>query len=240
MTQRPLDERIDEVVLGLASDAEQAEIEALAAADPVVAARLERARARFGELDATADEVPLPEGLWTRVAARLDEAPAEPLESAGTVVPLAARNRGDKPADTRWRLAALASLAASLVLAVALGWSLLTMPQPTVVAVLLDAGGKPVALVEGAADNTTWITLLDGAAVPQGQVMQVWTKPTEEGPPVSLGLLPSGTGTRLSVEGLPPPRRDQLYEITFEPEGGSPTNLPTGPIHGKGLAQQPI
>ncbi|MCC4244040.1 anti-sigma factor [Stappia indica] len=240
MTQRPLEERIDEVVLGLASEAEHAEIEALAAADPQVAARLERARARFGELDATADEVPLPEGLWNRVAARLDEAPTAPAASHGNVVPLSAKARGRTDTDTRWRFAALASLAASLVLAVALGWSLLTMPQPTVVAVLLDAGGKPVALVEGAADNTTWITLLDGAAVPQGQVMQVWTKPTEEGPPVSLGLLPSGTGTRLSVEGLPPPRRDQLYEITFEPAGGSPTNLPTGPIHGKGLAQQPI
>jgi len=72
------------------------------------------------------------------------------------------------------------------------------------------------------------------------QVMQVWTKPEEDGPPVSLGLLSTGRSSTLTIDGLPTPRPQQLYEITFEPAGGSPTQLPTGPILGKGLAKEPV
>jgi len=56
-----------------------------------------------------------------------------------------------------------------------------------------------------------------------------------------LGIdLPSERSGVLEVEGLPSPAADQLYEITFEPDGGSPTNLPTGPILGKGFAKTPV
>jgi hypothetical protein len=97
-----------------------------------------------------------------------------------------------------------------------------------VVAVLLDDRGDAIALVESGPDNTTRVTLLERPDVPAGHVMQVWTKPEEDGPPVSLGLLTSGLSRVLSVQGLPEPHPAQLYEITFEPAGGSPTNLPTG------------
>ena len=70
--------------------------------------------------------------------------------------------------------------------------------------------------------------------------MQVWTKPDADGPPVSLGILDRVESTQLGAEGLPTPSVNQLYEITFEQKGGSPTGLPIGPIHGKGLAQQPL
>ncbi|MWB79014.1 hypothetical protein GLS40_13325, partial [Pseudooceanicola sp. 216_PA32_1] len=45
----------------------------------------------------------------------------------------------------------------------------------------------------------------------------------------------SGRSGTLMIDGLPAPHPQQLYEITVEPAGGSPTNLPTGPILGKGL-----
>ena len=67
--------------------------------------------------------------------------------------------------------------------------------------------------------------------------MQVWTKPDDSGPPVSLGLFETGTSPALTVDGLPTPQLCQLYEVTTEPAGGSPINLPTGPILGKGLAK---
>ncbi|MEO4041217.1 anti-sigma factor [Hoeflea sp. CAU 1731] len=81
---------------------------------------------------------------------------------------------------------------------------------------------------------------LEAAQVPDNQVMQVWTKPDSDGPPVSPGLLPFERSGILEVEGLPSPAADQLYEITFEPEGGSPTNVPTGPVLGKGFAKSPV
>ncbi|MGO4854657.1 anti-sigma factor [Phaeovulum sp. W22_SRMD_FR3] len=250
MSDRPLMERIDEVVLGLASDAEQAEIAALCAADADLAAALERARQRFGALDDTADVLPLPEGLWGRVEQALEVSAAETVTPdalasdtvpAARILPFAARptSSATGPRDG-WRLAALGGMAASLLLAVSLGWSLMSGTRPTVVAVLLDDQGQPFALVEGAADNTTLVTLLEQARVPENQVMQVWTKPDAAGKPVSLGLLATARSRALSVEGLPPPHADQLYEITFEPAGGSPTQLPTGPILGKGFAKTPI
>ncbi|MCQ0970180.1 anti-sigma factor [Paracoccus sp. TK19116] len=241
MTDRSLDLLIDEVVLGLASDAETARLEDLAARDPDIAMRLARARDRFAPLDETADDLPLPEHFWERLEPRLSksedksQAPASD-SSGGDVIDLeAVRAR-----LSRWRSAAMGGIAASLLLAFVLGWTLFSTVDPLVVAVLLDDSGEAIALVESGPDNTTRVTLLERPDVPAGEVMQVWTKPEDDGPPVSLGLLSTGLSGILSVEGLPEPHPSQLYEITFEPAGGSPTNLPTGPILGKGLAKAPV
>ena len=239
MTDRALDLLIDEVVLGLADEGAVAHLEALAARDPDIAARMEQARQRFAPLDETADELPLPDGLWERVQAQIDTSatskPARP--SAPDNVVEFATLRG---ALNRWRGAALGGMAAAILLACVLGWSMMNTSQPLVVAVLLDTQGEPIALIEGGPDNTTRVTLLERPDVPSNQVMQVWTKPDADGPPVSLGLLNTARSRVLSVKGLPAPHPKQLYEITFEPDGGSPTNLPTGPILGKGLAKAPV
>lgn len=237
-----LHERIDEVVFGLASEAEVAEIEALCAADPEIAILLDRARVRFGALDDTADRLAVPVDLWARIESALedrqilgDDPISAPASAEGAKVIAFAPRR-----PFGWRAAAFSGAAAAAVMALALGWSLMRMPDPTVIAVLLDSEGQPIAVVEGAENNKTLITMLENARVPEDQVMQVWTKPASSGAPVSLGLLAAARSRTLSVEGLPPPRAEQLYEITFEPTGGSPTNLPTGPILGKGFAKTPV
>ena len=74
MTDRSLDILIDEVVLGLADPTEVTRIEALADRDPDIAARLDRARRRFAPLDETVDEAPLPDDLWSRIDAAIDQA----------------------------------------------------------------------------------------------------------------------------------------------------------------------
>ncbi|WP_285674930.1 anti-sigma factor, partial [Paralimibaculum aggregatum] len=146
---------------------------------------------------------------------------------------------GEARQPVRGSLVTLGALAASLLLAVALAVSLTWQPAPQVVAVLLDDAGQPFALVEGAEDNTTRITVLGEAEVPDGRVLQVWTKPGPDRPPVSLGTVARAVGATLGARGLPPPTAGQLYEITLEVQGGSPTGLPTGPILGKGLARVP-
>ena len=236
---RDLQERIDEVVIGLAEPDEIDAIEKLAAEAPDIALMLERTRARFAELDETASPEELPADMWARISEKIDHSANEQSPDSN-VVPLS-RSKLSGPQLSRpmiWTTSA--SIAASLVMAVLLGWSLLSKPDPTVIAVLINDAGRPVALVEGAKDNTTLITLLGSASVPAGRVMQVWTKPKDDGPPVSLGVLDRPEGATLSVQGLPVPSTRQLYEITFEQDGGSPTGLPTGPIYGKGLAQHPL
>lgn len=248
MIDRSLDLLIDEVALGLADAADVARLNALAASDPAIAARLEQARLRLIALDDTADPMPLPADFWSRIEARLD---AEDAAASPPTAPQTAPQNAPQPSNvvdlatirataTRWRLTALAGIAATLALAVMLAFVALSRPEPAVIAVLLNDAGEAIALVEGLADNTTRITLLERQSVATDKVMQVWTKPTEDGPPVSLGLLESGTSSTLSIDGLPTPRPQQLYEITFEPAGGSPTQLPTGPILGKGLAKEPV
>lgn len=240
MTDRSLDILIDEAVLGLADDAEIARLDALVQQDPAVAARLEQARARFGALDDTADELPLPDGFWPRIAAKLATVEVDdhagPTLVADNVIQLGPLRRK----INQWRGAALGSIAATVTLALFAGWMMFQNVEPTVIAVLLNDQGEAIALIEGRADNTTKVTLLERANVPRNQVMQVWTKPQDDGLPVSLGLLTTGLSRTLVIDGLPTPTPQQLYEITVEPAGGSPTNLPTGPILGKGLAKAPV
>ena len=246
MTDRSLDILIYETVLGLADEADAARLLAMAENDPDIALRLDRARARFAPLDDTADELDLPEGFWDRVDQTLDKdtdapetppaTPAETQAPSADVTDLSAIRRR----LGRWRSTAIGGLAAAILLALTLGWTLTTPRDPAVIAVLLNDQGEAIALVEGRPDNTTLVTLLERAEVAPERVMQVWTKPDADGPPVSLGLLQTGRSSTLTIEGLPPPHPQQLYEITVEPAGGSPTNLPTGPILGKGLAKEPV
>ena len=136
-----------------------------------------------------------------------------------------------------WRTVAGGALAASVALATVL-WSVVaSQSDPLVMAVLLNSEGQSVAVVEAYGDDSFRITPLEAMTPRDAQVLQVWTKPDPDGPPVSLAILDAAERVRINGPDLPPPAAEQLYEITLEPPGGSPTGLPTGPILGKGLAQ---
>jgi anti-sigma-K factor RskA len=81
--------------------------------------------------------------------------------------------------------------------------------------------------------------MLADFAVPGDKTIQVWTLPSKDVGPVSLGLIDGVRSARLDGPALPTPRSDQLYEITLEQAGGSPTGRPTGPILAKGFARMP-
>jgi anti-sigma-K factor RskA len=64
--------------------------------------------------------------------------------------------------------------------------------------------------------------------------------PSRERGPVSVGLMDRPRTLELQLGDLPRPSADQLFEITLEPAGGSPTGRPTGPILFKGNTAQPL
>jgi anti-sigma-K factor RskA len=64
--------------------------------------------------------------------------------------------------------------------------------------------------------------------------LEVWTLPSRERGPVSVGLMNQARTLTLSLKDLPATRTDQLFEITLEPATGSPTGRPTGPVLFKG------
>jgi anti-sigma-K factor RskA len=68
--------------------------------------------------------------------------------------------------------------------------------------------------------------------VPEGRAIEVWSLPSCERGPVSVGLRDRARTLQLSLKDLPRP--DQLFELTLEPATGSPTGRPTGPVLFKG------
>ena len=131
--------------------------------------------------------------------------------------------------------------AASVLATLGGGYGLYTIAQqkPRMIVVLLDAQAQPVSLVETYEGQRIRVVPLTNIAVPEGKTLQVWTLPSREQGPVSMGLMPAPSATTLAGPELPTPKLEQLYEITIEQAGGSPTGKPTGPIVGKGFAKLP-
>lgn len=232
----------DEYVLGLLDPAEEASVEARLSREPQLAAAIGSARDRFVELDLAAEPMAVPVGLWDRIVADLGSQPSAPAKESRTPEPIVAATAAEAANDNAaspWRGRALAAMAASVLLATGLGVSLTRTPEPVVVAVLVSATGEPQALVEDFGDASARVTPLVDFEVPQGRTMQVWTLPSADLGPVSLGLLGAARSALLDGPELPRPKADQLYEITLEQEGGSPTGRPTGPILVKGFAKIP-
>lgn len=245
MTNAPFGDDIHmqagEYVLGLMDDAERAAFEARLAIDAAARAAVASARDRFLEIDTSAAPVAPSAGLWNRIEGAIGAAPSN-------VVDLSARRRRNEPtiagsgaqAPTRrsfWQGFAAASVLATL--GGGYGLYALSQQKPRMIVVLLDAQAQPVSLVETYEGQRIRVVPLTNIAVPEGKALQVWTLPSRETGPVSMGLMPGPAATTLVGPTLPTPKLEQLYEITIEQAGGSPTGKPTGPIVGKGFAKLP-
>ena len=216
-----------EYVLGLLESAAQLDAERRLASDPTFAGAVEAWRVRFGAFDDTAELQPASDELWRRIEVG---------------VPAVARRAAREPtAWTRFwnnlaalRATALGASLAALLLAVGLGFAIrVATQQPTMVAVLLD-GTRAGAVVHAFADGRVVLVPITSINVPPGRALEVWTLPSRERGPVSVGLMNQARTLQLSLKDLPPPVPDQLFEITLEPATGSPTGRPTGPELFKG------
>lgn len=224
-------ERADEYVLGLLEPHEAELVEAEIERDPELARAVASSRDRFLELDMAGAAMPVSDRLWERIDAAVDRRPVAPP----TAKPVPVNDN----ATPMWRLTALASMAASLLLAVGLVASFVLQAEPQVVAILVNDAGEPMVLVEDFGDRSARITPLGDFAPPGDRSMQVWTLPSQDLGPVSLGLLDGWQSAVLDGPSLPEPHEAQLYEITLEQPGGSTTGRPTGPILVKGFAKIP-
>lgn len=244
-TRTELLDMTDEYVLGLLDRDAADRIDAALEADCDVIAAVGASRARFLDLDLALDPEPVPPGLWDRVSAALPdnvarfERPATKGTGTGTGWPMTPANRTVAPTRRMVLTGAVAASLGLLVGTTASLWRVGTPPEAAVVAVLEGDDGTPRALIEDYGDDTVRVSFLVEPDVPAGRSMQVWTKPSEEIGPVSLAVLDDARSRVLAGPDLPEPTEAQLYEITFEPEGGSPTGLPTGPILALGLGRVP-
>ncbi len=223
-------------VFGLLSPDETARVEAAIIGDDALRIEIVRLQEHLRELDLAAVPEAVSDTLWTKIEDQLDDN-VLPFD-AGKPKQLARPGRSGY-----WRGFASAAIAASLLFALigSAFFGLRRQPsEPLAIAVLMDQEANPGVIVEAVADDQLRILPLVDIPIPEGRVLEVWTLLDPEAGPVSLGLLKESSEASLEGYSLPRPVADQLYEISLEPEGGSPVGRPTGPVLFKGLAKLPL
>jgi anti-sigma-K factor RskA len=233
-SDRDTDARAGEFVLGVADEADMARMEHEFQTDPEFARAVVQWRERLSALDRAAAPVEASSALWERIRHSVTTTPARQVPKAADRLPI-------WQSLSFWRGSALAGALASLLLAIGLGAVLTgTTRSPVVVAILEADDSTPGAIVEAFADGSIMLRPLQPIDVPDDKTLQVWTLWDRAVGPVPLGILGSLRQARFQRDGQPVPQEQQLYEITLEPKGGSPTGRPTGPILYKGLATSPL
>jgi anti-sigma-K factor RskA len=136
-----------------------------------------------------------------------------------------------------WRAASI--VLGAVVIAVALMPSAPVVPPVTI----LEVAPTQVAILQAPGQSSTpgWIVTVD----PKGNVLmdphvrsdipaetsaQLWTRNKHSPQPRSLGLIDPNKPVTIPAGLMGPIEPDQLFEITQEVAGGSPTGSPAGPI----------
>ena len=209
-----------EYVLGTLRPDQARAVEALALADPAVAAGLGAWEVRLGPFATLVPPVAPPWELWRRLAL------ATGIEGAQI------RFRGDGSigrvqASLRlWRRLAVVAALASVVLA-ALLLRLPPAAAPGLLAALSPTGIPGAAfLVRIDVDGNAVIVAPGPLPAASGRVLELWALAPDAGAPVSLGILPGAGIAHLRAAVRP---GTQLL-LSQEPAGGSPTGQPTGPV----------
>lgn len=206
-----------EYVLGTLSREEADRIAFEAESDPVLAGEIVAWERELTPLLLLVQPVTPPLTLWPRILASVHGAGVMPLT-------------GDRRIVTSlglWRGVAAASLLAAGIAGLAL---LDRHPVPTAVpvAVLTPIGTAQAAFVmEAQQDGSLSIVSIHPAAVPSGRDLELWSLAEGAKIPKPLGVLPAG-GLHLAADQLPPGRAQIL--VSLEPQSGSPTGQPTGPV----------
>jgi anti-sigma-K factor RskA len=219
-----------EYVLGTLRGRARQRFERVARTERIVADAVRGWEERLLPLAEALSPIAPPSRVWAAILARIRSAPAAPRARSLLWTPVG-----------WWRGLALAGLATSLALAIALLKP--TPPEDALVVVLAGQDAKP-ALVATSARASRYLTVkaIAPVAVAPDRALELWMLPAQ-GNPRSLGLVsmvsPAGVA-RIEL----PTAADQALQnipalaISLEPAGGSPTGLPTGPVLYTGPVQR--
>lgn len=131
-----------------------------------------------------------------------------------------------------WRFGAAFASVLAVVLALQLTATVdAPVPGTRYLAVLQSPDKQDAGwIVEAAVGGKLRLIPLGTTTVAPQKALQFWTKTKDASAPTSLGLVPPDRVTEIDVASLPALEREQLFELTLEPETGSPIGRPTGPI----------
>ena len=175
--------------------------------------------------DAVPSVAPGPE-VWRRIEKQIAGA-AGGSAGAGNIVDLTRKLKF-------WRRSAIAAsaIAASLVLAVGLREMTPAPKSKNLVAVLQKDAQSPAFLVSVDVDNKMMTVRPVAAQHEKGKSYELWIVHDSLGAPKSLGVIDDpGMMQRPTLASY---KRDVIetatLAVSLEPEGGSPTGAPTGPV----------
>ena len=230
-----------EYVLGTLDAGERAAVAARRNREPNLAATIEAWERRLGPLALAMPSVPAPAGLLAKIEERIQRHESERQGFAARIVPDAPL-RPDLGGNVvmfesrirRWRRAAIAAsaLAASLALVIGVREAKHPTDARTFVAVLQKDAASPAFLLTVDVE-TRQLTIRAVAPDPQpGKSYQLWLVNASLGAPRSLGLLPeNGFSPTTALGGYDRSILESAtYAVSLEPQGGSPTGAPTGPV----------
>ncbi|WP_264047773.1 anti-sigma factor [Methylobacterium flocculans] len=220
------DLRLAEYVLGTLSPSERAAVDLELAVDPAARAARDAWERRLAPLALAAPEVQPGPGVWPAIARAVAPPAGAGHPAAANDDHVGALHRSLR----RWRLAAgtAAVLAAGLALFIAAGPRPATNGEGRYLAVVSSGGEAPALLVSIDTRAGTARVRPVGAQAPAGRSLELWYVGAGEAPR-TLGLVGAGArGLTLPAQG------DALaagtFAVSVEPEGGSPTGQPTGPV----------
>ena len=218
---------VAEYVLGLLSSSEHARVGNLIDNDQNLRAERDFWVSRFASLNDEFSETAVPPHVYSAISARVfgDASARAPISFWENLMV--------------WRSIAGGALAVAVA---AVGFNL-AQPQP-------DAGAlatQLVAALQGEGSNVQFVALYDGSGnvrltalsgddVP-GSDYELWAIQGGNAP-VSMGVIPvtERSAITLSPDVLKGFGAGSVLAISLEPDGGSPTGAPTGPVVASGVA----
>ena len=198
--------------IGLMPPTARKRFEHLLQDDAPLRAELARWNTHLSQLTEPLLEQPVPDHVWQAIVARIE--------------PQTLHVPARRPF---WSWVRLSALACSLLIALTVGL-LYNRDSVQYKATLLSGTAQPGLSIEAHSDYLR-VRPLELAAVDGGRSLELWAIPVE-GKPVSLGLIPRDGDGRivLSQSQQQLIRIPVVLAVSLEPQGGSPTGQPTGPV----------
>jgi anti-sigma-K factor RskA len=218
-----MEELAAEFALGTLPPAERQEAESLMASDAEFAGMVKAWERRLIPLALALEPVEAP----PRIRGAVMKAIAGGAADSATVVTW-------KRKASAWRLATVgaSAIAASLAAFIAVGSPEGPLTEQRYVAVLQAEGPGPafLASIDLASGSISVRTV--GAPSQPGKSYELWAVGGGRDKPQSLGVIDASFRIPASKLGKidPAALNDTLFAVSLEPEGGSPTSQPTGPV----------
>lgn len=222
-----LDNAAAEYVLGTLPADERARFALRLQGEPELRAAVQAWQARLAPLDdATPGQIPSP-AVWEAVErATAGSAGSASMGAPSNVVQLRQRL-------ALWRGGALAAGALAAGLAGILifdRFAVAPEPQGGRYVAVMDTGGREPALIAELDTETGIIQVRSVTAeIPNGQSLELWHV-ADNNAPRSLGILKAGAEAQTIRDVVAGGPAEGVIAVTLEPEGGSPSGAPTGPI----------